>query len=190
MVGCGVALVVVALACIVPSVLSFVWDDLFGNSAYYGYNPYPGGTPSASGLDLPDPPGPVRPVGVAPGITARTVEFSVTSVTGLPAVTTGAYCTFTLNDRGATHGTGRCQTQVYCNGIALYGDGVSNGYLDCELTTSEPSGYPSATDAESTATDGDASLTLTPSTSEIVISDDATGPNGAFVVRGYVSRVY
>ncbi|MEM9188590.1 MAG: hypothetical protein AAGF12_05415 [Myxococcota bacterium] len=154
-------------------------------------------SPSSMGLELPDKQGPVRPrdplgepayeqayEGLPPPFVR---EWEVRSVEGELALEVGTICPLLIEPRA--RGTGYwCQTQVVCEGLVLYGDGSSNGFLECDLPPDHDPERPVWAQDGDMLSDSDGAFVISGANGDIRIEDDATSDLGAFVVEGVTVR--
>lgn len=94
---------------------------------------------------------------------------TVTSASGLPGVAAGSRCAVSV-----TTGEGRCRAQVQCGTHAVYAD----GNFPCTGAGTSLAGGESMT----TASDGDAAITIDLAARTLALRDDARGELGAFTI--------
>jgi len=143
----------------------------------------------------PPPTQPAAPPGVPPNApppagadaNSRTVNVSVTEVTGLSTVQVGTTCSFPVSRVTRPDGTFWCNAQIRCGAELLYGGGQA-GYFDCTLYE-QPQRHVFGEDRNTTRSDRDAAMRLDTLREELEVRDDATGRLGAFTVRARVTSV-
>jgi hypothetical protein len=128
---------------------------------------------------------------VQPGQTAlpsRTVNATVTMVTGNSPVPVGGTCSFVVSAQSnpdATTGV-LCRAQVVCGGQLLFG-GPSAGYFECRVTD-QPPGIAGG-DPSTTAQDGaDSAMAIDTAAGTLTVHDEG-GALGAYSVTARVDSV-
>ncbi|MFK7991542.1 MAG: hypothetical protein AB8I08_36335 [Sandaracinaceae bacterium] len=178
-VGCGV-LFLVSICCIPGAV-------------YYAY--FTLEEPEVVEWDVPAPPPaepphvmPLSPVSPSdPNVPAfRTVRIQVTEVQGL-STTVGSECRFQVERRSRRDGTFWCHTVVACGGPSLFGN-ENQGFFNCNLYEGVQR-HVQGDDPQTSSEDRDAAFHIDTLAEEFEVRDDASGPRGAFLLRGRVLGV-
>ncbi|MDC0675443.1 tetratricopeptide repeat protein [Nannocystis radixulma] len=98
---------------------------------------------------------------------------TVTSASGLPGVASGSRCTVSVTAKD-----GRCRAHVQCESHALY----PGGNFPCTGAGASLSGGESMT----TASDGDAAITIDTAARTLTLRDDERGGLGAFTIAATI----
>lgn len=109
----------------------------------------------------------------------------VESVQGLPAVSVGTPCSFTVDQRQMQSEL-MCHANVMCGGVTVYGTTPDNGYFHCAVFSTSPpaiTGY----DNDTTATDSDSSFSIDTASGVFRVTDDSTGSLGAFSLSARIT---
>jgi len=161
--------------------------DMGGGQPDFG-----GGTPNLGGGIAPGPaPSPlVIPMTPMPSIRTRSIVASVQSVAGTVPVTPGSLCYVIVEVKPEAQVPAGfwCKSTVTCNGTVLFGETETNGFFPCAAYDS-----PAAVlgeDAETTGSDGDASIQLDTNRRTLILRDDATGLRGAFRIEAQITEVH
>lgn len=142
--------------------------------------------PAQEPRPLGPPPAPVSPTD--PNVPAfRTVVVQITEAQGLSSPAVGSQCSFQVERRSRRDGTFWCHTAIVCGGRALFGN-EQMGYFDCTLYEGAQR-HVVGEDTETTAASRDPAFRIDTLNEQFEIRDDATGANGAFVLRGRVLGV-
>jgi len=188
--GCGGLLVLGVLgACIGPSVVGLLMMPEMARPA--PSYPGPGVQQEYSGPGgpvLPEPPGPVAPppgsAATATDRISRTVVFRLDEVEGQIPYPAGTECSATVERRPRADGYW-CKADADCAEELLYG-GEGQGFFECTMTD-PPASRIVGSDDTPTVDDGDPTFRIDTDTDTIVITDDASGPRGAFTLRGTIT---
>ena len=150
-----------------------------GPNSSPGPGPMPG--PAPGPMPMPPPPGPAG-LDLAP----RAVVATVTSGTGRMPVRVGSECRFAVT-ADSSGGSVMCNAQVTCGAQLLYG-GPSAGFFPCTVHGS-PTRHVVGRDAQTTAGDRDAAMSLDTIAGTLSVRDDTTGNFGAYTVEARVLSI-
>jgi len=112
------------------------------------------------------------------------VTATVTEARGLSGIGPGTTCSFEIA-YGATRNALHCRAAIDCASHALYGTREELGFFACTAFSTAPA-LVIGVDRASTRSDGDARFAIDSTAGTFSLSDDAHGPNGAFMMRGTV----
>lgn len=115
---------------------------------------------------------------------SHAVTATVRAVTGPASAAVGMQCAFAVSRRPPERGVERCQTQVVCNGVTLYGS-ETQGYFDCAYTDAPPAVV--GGDSRTTAVDRDPAMAIDTRAGTLSIWD--TTRRGSYRVELLVTRV-
>lgn len=175
LVGCG-GLLFVGL-CVTLGVGAYLLVQKSGSERGAGQVPAPMRPAVTPAPSQPAPPQPLPspPTQLDPPFT---LEARVTEVTGSLKGRVSSTCRFAI-EQVPTEGELRCRTQIVCDSILVYG-GPQAGYFPCRSDAARHS--VSGSDTQTTAQDRDAAMSVDTDARTLRVEDDASGPNGAFVL--------
>jgi hypothetical protein len=189
-VGVGCALLLLCTLCILGAAAAFLMRSqaLVQGMQNPPFEPAP--LPPTDPTTSPTQPpmvGPAQPAIPTMPSDLRHVRATITEVTGLSDVATGATCTAEVSRNDRADGTFWCNAQIRCGERLVYG-GPDAGFFECVLYGGDQRDVVGS-DQRTTSEDNDGAMSLNTVDGSFEVWDDATSTLGAFRIRARIDGI-